>query len=440
MNAQATHGTPQQPLDAMLPACQAALAAGVPEAEGLVARGWAVLADFQMSHDQDPLPAIERAISVAQRVLKRDPTDARALGTIGYALDNRASLESSRGQDPRASIDAGAEAYRRAIALNASANELNNLVALEVLRAEYELDHGIDPEATLRAATPVLEQGLAREPDLFLLHANYGLLYKVRALYEVAHGKDPHASTEIEIEHLRRSLSINPTTPRMHREIGFAFFLRARHALERGGDPSADVERGIAEERAANQLVSNVPTAYRIIAGLLGVRAAWQIGHAEDASATLDEARRQFDQARRVDPADPETDRDEAELALVKARMTRGSALVALLERAASGAAKALQQNRNDTEALVTLADLRRTQAESDRGADARARLKDGLSLVTHALEINSSLASAHLVRSRLLAALASRSPGDETLRTDADAAFARAQLLNPLLTRDALP
>jgi serine/threonine-protein kinase len=433
--------SPEPAFHDMRQVCDAALTtSGDPNAEAELAYAWAQLSEYQQQHTQDPLPAIDQAVAVVRRVLARDPTNELALASLGFAMDCRAESEDSRGQDPRASLQAGVDAYRRAIATHPSANNLNLLAALGVRRAEYELDHGLDPEATLRDITRVLDEGVARDPDVFALHANYGLLYKIRAQYELAHGRDPHASTEIEMSHLRRSLSINPNFARLHRELGTAFALRAQHALERGEDPSADVERAIAEQRTANQVSASVPFAFRNMVEALLLRAAWQVRQHQDATATFAEAERQLDEARKMAPVDTDNEFLDAQLQLLAARAAKREALPALLERAAKGAAPAVKQNPNSTEALITLAEVRGAQAEIETGPGADARLQDGLALVARALAVNPSLARAYVLRGRLLSALATRKPGDEALRRDAEAAFARAKTLNPLLSRDLVP
>jgi serine/threonine-protein kinase len=435
MRTVATRGaTPQAAFDVMRPACDAALTAdpGAADAEALVARGLAELADYQLSHGADPRPALSQSIGVAQRVLARDPRNELALVTLGYDYDTRAGDERQRGQDLRASLAAGAEAYRRAIALRPSAYNLILLAALEVRRAEYEAEHGIDPDGTLHEASRVLDQALAREPDLFALHANYGLLYKWRARWEVAHGRDPARSTEIEIEHLRRSLQLNPRFARLRRDLALAHGLRAQHAVERGEDPGVHVEAGLAEARAANKLAANVPTAYELMAWLLREKASFQVEHGDDVTDTLAEARRQLDVAEHMEPNDQDAFIGEAELDLIEARALerRKQPARAVLQHAAASASRALQLNANQTDALGALAEVRLLQFGE---GGAPALLDEGVKLCDRALAENPSLARIHATRGRLLLALA-KLRHDPARERDGQAALDRAREIDPLV------
>jgi eukaryotic-like serine/threonine-protein kinase len=387
MHALALRGLSPEPAFAkMRPACASARIADPSHLDGdaLVSHGWAELADWRVQQGQDPREAIAQAIATGEKVLASDPHDEVALGSIGWAYDDRADYEHDHGLDSHASIAAAVDSYERIVAANPSPANISTLAAMQVRNAEWQAEHGVDPAPTVRATTARLDQALVRAPGVFALPANYALLWKAHARYQVDHGEDPTAATATEMTYLERGLAINPSFQRFHRELGMAWAMRAQFAVEHGADAGDAIARGLAEEQVAEKAQPG-STALMNLALLERLRALATLQAGGDATPAIEAARRHVGAARKAgDNYLDDVTEAEVELAAYAAARAQHREGAAELARAAAAAARATAKSPTDQRAMLALAEVRIAEGGAAQRAAAGALIARVLSINPH--------------------------------------------------------
>src|SRR5262249_36578484 len=139
---------------------------------------------------KDPRPALELAVAEAERALAIDPKNRGATGNRGVSYRLRANWEMQHGLDPTRSLGEALLSLTRSTELRPDAGAFNDLGNAYVTRAEYGMSRGTDPRPDLTEALARYARSLALVPDYGYAHANRGRAFIDQAQYELDHGKD----------------------------------------------------------------------------------------------------------------------------------------------------------------------------------------------------------------------------------------------------------
>jgi len=125
----------------------------------------------------------------------------------GDLLNLKARYESTRGQDPRPTVEGVMAQFAPPNQPTASPNRSAIAAKASLIRAEWEIRHAIDPMESIRYAQSLLQRALEGMPNSAGLHALLGQSQVLEAWAQPGEGKAPLSRAS---EHLRWSKRLNP--------------------------------------------------------------------------------------------------------------------------------------------------------------------------------------------------------------------------------------
>lgn len=125
----------------------------------------------------------------------------------GDLLNFKARFEISRGQDPRVTLETVAAQFEPAPGRNTSIGAYEIAAKARLIRAQWELQHQIDPADSLRRAEALLKRALEARPASASSHALLGQCQVLEAERQPGERKALIAQAN---EHLRWSRRLNP--------------------------------------------------------------------------------------------------------------------------------------------------------------------------------------------------------------------------------------
>jgi hypothetical protein len=306
------------------------------------------------------------------------------------------------------------------------------------MRAEWELDHGGQADASLAEATAHLARACELAPGRAYMWNNLGNAHRARARLALARGVDPAGAATAAADAYRRAMAAAEAahaSPRFN--LAAVHLTRAQWRLLVGQDPRAVLDEAAAETQAALAIDKDDPYAPALLARveLLRARAALAAGESPETHLTAG-ARRLAGAA----PGAPGAAVARGELHLVAARWRAGRvaevdelAAAADAAFAEAGAAGGVAGLRGRAEAALLRAGVRRATS-----LPAEAELVSGLELAAKALALHPTDAETLAVRGRLLAvrARAAAGPTRAAVAKEAEAALRAAVAECPPLER----
>ncbi|HEY6908345.1 MAG TPA: serine/threonine-protein kinase [Myxococcales bacterium] len=316
-------GTDPRPVaDAGISACGRALEAD-PEsrdARTIVAMIHYSVAEWDMSHGENPTGDVREMLDVSQSMLKHDPRDvdgwrisARAWFMLGW-------YEFVHGPDPRPSFERQISAMEQALAIEPRYSEnLNMLGAGHRFIAIWEVTHGIDPTPQLDEAAAALHRAIEVDDGNVTARKNLGESEITRAGWLFDKGSDPSAVLD-GVERLAREMVERfPAYPYLAVTVCPAATLRGLHLTRQGSTPEAAFEAGFARCKAT--IRPGAPA--EVLASAAETAVEWAkalAAQGRDPAPALREADPLLADALRLDPRSPEALRLRAEAALARAR------------------------------------------------------------------------------------------------------------------------
>lgn len=149
--------------------------------------------------------AVEKALAIA-------PEDARAWDYLGLVCMEMANLRGNRKEDPSEFVRKGAEAFRKAEALNPSlvSSPVNRALILEVW-LEYLVPRKLgDPGSVGREALECLARAAVKHADLYWIPRTAGMVHFQLSQWLQQQGKDPAPALGAARKNLERALDLNP--------------------------------------------------------------------------------------------------------------------------------------------------------------------------------------------------------------------------------------
>jgi eukaryotic-like serine/threonine-protein kinase len=322
-----------------------------------------VRGQWEQENGLDPRESFVEAARHLEQGLQRQPSDIALLTVHGIVRYLYAGYEARHGRDAEAPRRESEATFRKAMAL-----QPDNMVAkanLGMMLVEEAWDllvTGGDPRGPIERTL-----GIASTHPICLTNRGEALL--VRAEYEMAHGLRPE-QTLAEAEKIRSGvLAVNAKYPPLFVQMARAELLEARLDLERGRDLQPALEE--ARRAAARALASgHRPGPVHLIEARLSLlEARHRVARGLDPAAAVARARASLDKAVRVDPEDPAVHAAIAEASRWAADWERrqGRTAAAEVTRGLASVEKALLINPRYAEALALRSTLQALRGPSPR-------------------------------------------------------------------------
>lgn len=392
---------------------------------------WWRLADYQLAHNEDPTPALQKAVAMGERAVQADPLNDEAYVELASAHDVKAYAEMERGADARVSLDASVANLRKAAQINpASEMAFGYLGNSYWSRAQFEESHGINPIPTARKAIESYGKAIELNPGEAFHYGNMGGVHRLIAEYQMQHGEDPRESIQNAIDCYRKTVSINPNISYIYASIGNAHRLKASFENGQGLDPRASLRQAIDNYGKMTGIMPNEPSPYKERIPAFSLLAEYELEHGgADPGADLERARQAARKAIALDADDPDTYEHAARAELLAARLAiaRGQSPLASFKQADEMLQTSLRLNPNNGNARITSAELQVLLANyhrsGNRNREALEDVRRGFEQVEADLKISPNQPEAFAVRGLLLLARA------QLARSKADAVRAAEEL-----------
>ena len=264
------------------------------------------------------------------------------------------------------------------------------------LQGEYELNHGLNPIATLDEAARLASRASEMDPENQQAPINLGMIHRLQASYQRRQGTDPRPSLELAIAACRRALAIDPDSAVAWLNLGTAHYLVAEHELASGLDPMRSLEE--AAEGYGESIRVRPTFAAHSNSGLVHwQRAAFQRWHGEDPSDSLEAAARCFERAIELNPTKGQVHSNRGLILLERAEHEAeiGGDPTPWVERSLAVLQRAVDLTPGMAAGYNNLGNALKLQAvvEMAHGRDPRASLDEAVAAYLRAIELDPSLA-----------------------------------------------
>ncbi|MCD4748243.1 MAG: protein kinase [Thermoanaerobaculales bacterium] len=189
---------------------------------------------YQMIRNDDPTETFSTAIDAAERALGLDPRSARAHATLAIILTDQAIWEHAQGVDPRPWLQRSVAASTAAAEIDpdSPSNYVNAGIAYR--RWMEYLVHTLDedPSSIAEKAHAVIDRALVLNTEFWWSHRVKGASHTLVAEWTATHGQDPTTEVAHALASLQRSLKLNPRNPRAYAYLGRAYVARAWFEIE----------------------------------------------------------------------------------------------------------------------------------------------------------------------------------------------------------------
>ncbi len=447
MEVDKTQGrSPKEALDRALSACDRAMAADPDNASALRKKTWAFIrwAEFQATHGEDPRPTAEQAIAAAQHAVRLNPKNAFPYDQIGNAYLLIAKAEHAQGRDSHGSEQRAREAFARSTEVNPMFSwAWNDFAVLHLTKAEWLAAQGTAHRDELLAGVQKLQRALDAEPDYYVAYSNLIDAYEQLARDELEHGRSPMSWIEKAKETGERSLQVNPNYYQTYRNLASIQALRAEFEVARGQSPretAAAIEQALAHVEQATRANSDDGETHHLTAHIHFLAAREHVRAKADAREAIERGLLAITRSLRVRPNHAETYLVQQRLLLLLA--SSNPAPRSLIEQARHAALVACKLSPQSPSVHVGFAEVALASAAggAKNQKSIEREISEGLASLERALALNPRLASALVLKGRLML-LRAQARGTQaaqrpTVRHAQDL-FAQALAHNPLLQQE---
>jgi hypothetical protein len=208
---------------------------------------------------------------------------------------------------------------------------LNNASLYLEQIAEWQTDHGEDPEKTVSETVALADQAIRINKQNPLAYGTSGLAMATDAAYRLDAGRDGREQARQAIDHFRSQLAIDQNLTYAIRDLSRAYYLLASHERMLNLDPRPDLDQGLRTLERCYRLESDNPDCKVMDAQLRIEYAEWARQKGLPFWPLLEQAQRLAREAAEKLPS-----RGDVWLVLGKARLARIEALLASHRPAAS--------------------------------------------------------------------------------------------------------
>lgn len=429
--------------DSAVETCSLALAVtpGSVRARAALATVHYAQAEVASNQGRDPRSLLAEAAAVIEEGLAHEPDASQLQRSLLDVLTLQASSELLNGEDPEPTYERGRQVADSLLAHeDLPASSMAPAVFLLLNHGYYLASQGRSPVEVIERAIEIGKRVVEVDPDNIHL-ANLAGCYFVLALYQVDHGLEPLATLREGVAMAQRSLDALPGQLIPLRILGLLHDLHHYHLSRVGGD----VETPLVAARATFR------EALEIDPDFIWARIGWIDLELTRAEWLIDNGRSPAEELRRTDELlEPMTGSEDfvessrllyaGEAAYLEGRWlaSQGRSPAALYRRGEELLRRGLAMRQNEPNLFAGLAEVLflRARWEIDRGAGgATATVREGLAVIDEVLSATPNHAGSHELRARLLGLLAELSgEGRSEASAEASEALARACEINRFL------
>jgi tetratricopeptide (TPR) repeat protein/predicted Ser/Thr protein kinase len=339
----------------------------------------------QWSTGVDIRPFAQTAITNYQKSVHIDSTP-QTWNDLGWCYYYIGQFEIDHGVDPHASLQESIASYEKAVRIDpAFTLGYSNLATTLLSLGAYEVEHGITP-GSLQKANDILQKALKMNPNLGIAHRHLAGVFVYLARWEQAMGQDPRDSISKAIEHSMKSSQMNPELAAAVWTL-CAYREKARYEREHGLDPQESIRA--AEKSVMILTKMNIQWApiYFEICELRLEEARFAIGKGNSPFAALQEGRQNLEKAFSINPKLATNFLTQGKLELLSAqwRIQKES-----IRKSREAFERSIQLNPNNADAFAGQAELDVLIAESTNAQKQRYEAAlDAQTALTAALRIN---------------------------------------------------
>ncbi len=284
----------------------------------------------------ESVPWVQAMWSTVEQGLAANPDHAPLLALRAYMLQKKGYQALTHGEDPEPHFATALAAADQA--LRSDPNEYRALTAkasVLSLTSAYRSRQGLPVEPLLVEAAGLQERALRLEPDDPFPHTGLMTICEQLGYLELDRGHDPRPQLERALQEAEQACQLMPMQAwRQSSVIVFAAEL-AEADLALNDSPKAHLARAYQAVERTQGTADRMPAFLKNRGQLKRLEAQWKIRKQEDPAETLKEAHQWIAKAQAANPAYPGTLQEAAELALLEASASKGSAIQTCLTEAA---------------------------------------------------------------------------------------------------------
>ena len=404
-------------------------------------------AEYQRQHGQDPTPALNDAVSLAQTAAKLDPLDALAYKNLGTAYQLMGNRLEFRNEDPVPALNLAIDSYSTALKINSEDFAVyNSLGNTHAISGDYKRKSGNDPRTDYNEAIKVFERGIKINPKFAYIYSNLGVTYKDLAQYEIGLGLNFREHLNLAIHNYKKAIELKPDDAYAYNNLGNSYKIQANEELRSGGNPSAASQNATAVLNKSIQINPEYATPRSNLAEVYRILARYEFSKGQSKTSYIDESLKQLNEGFRIKKDDPGYQIDMALTHMLSAEIHWGTEKASLSLKEAKAAMKkaaeleapdnyynqrlgelftlegrdlirrnksakiefqkarnafetSIKLNPNNPYTYLGLAELCSWEASVSNGAKVDTLLDEGFKSIQTALSINPALAEGYAIR-----------------------------------------
>ncbi len=352
---------------------------------------------------------LENAIARGEDAAQTASNDPMAHYVSAAASRNKILYQYDRGLDANQAIEKAIAAYNKSIELDPTLLWAHNeLCSTYVFSATQEIWKGKDPSPSVNRGVAVCRKAADLDPTFLYTYINHALSYTRMAIYQTEIGQSPMQAIQDALRILAPAIAQSPNSPGPLDIATITYLLQAGYEDRAGNDTSATLALA---EKNINELKKIIPDT-QMVRGHEGnvalLKATRLVREERDPEPFLGNAKKMFELASKESPWDVYYLNllTRTHILGIRWALHQKKANIAMFDEAFSLLTPLLDRERVFPDLYQALAELYFLKASwlvSDLKPHAE-ELKQGLAMANKALHINPGMATAFLVKGRLLA------------------------------------
>ena len=251
--------------------------------------GRQMLEDLMSS--RDVRPSFGPLKAACEHALQADPNLPKLRGQLALGYSYVARWEQASGLDPQASARLGSQLINEELQLYPDAEGLHVVANnLQLVTATFRIEHGLDPRPALDQAIASAKSGIRLNPNAWVPHNDLIATYLVLADYLGGHNGDPDPILQAARQELAILGQFTAERAPIAVQQGSFYLTSAEVERLRGRDPSPLIDQALAALRAQLRLQPHEEEVLELLNAALLARVPWLVAAGGDGAALLDEA------------------------------------------------------------------------------------------------------------------------------------------------------
>ncbi len=270
-----------------------------------------------------------------------------------YGLWSRFKAE--RNQDPTKEFQKSIELAQKASQIKPDDHSFNVLAAAYRFRAEYEMNHGIDPGPAFKQIISNGTKALQLNPKDTQSYGNIAVAYMYRGDYEMNRGQDPRESLNLAIQNYEKSLKLQPRSYGDYNSLANAYAIRSDYEASKGIDPAKSWEGAIANYKKALQINPKYTHVFNNLGTVYEAKGKYDFSTGKDPTPSFEEAQKFYQETMKINPSyqHPYINMSISLRYLAEYEMTQGHDPSEILKRAAESNQKGLDISTDVIDVIV---------------------------------------------------------------------------------------